>query len=187
MLVHTSDSWYAVTVHPKHEQLAERALRAHGFDTYVPVHRARRQWSDRVKTLDTVLFPGYVFARFDRRLDKLRVMTSASVRGIVCVGRDPVAVDDSELSAVRALIASGKPIDVCPYLRVGQHVRITEGPFTSVRGKILRAGDNWRVVVSIEALGCSVSVEVDADQVTPEKKPPQSMPLEKITHGHIQA
>lgn len=180
------NSWYAVTVHPKHEHLAERGLRGQGLETFVPIHRARRQWSDRTKLLDVVLFPGYVFCRFSRR-DKLRVMAAPSVRGIVSVAREPVPVDETEIAAIRKLIASGRPIDVCPYLRVGQHVRITHGPFESVRGKILRAGDNWRVVVSIEALGCSVSVEVDADQVQPEKKPPQSTQVERIAHGNIQA
>ena len=114
-------------------------------------------------------------------------MTSPAVRGIVKMGRDPIPVDDAEISSIRTLISSGRPIDVCPFLRVGQHVRISHGPFESVRGVIVRADDNWRVVVSVEALGCSVSVEVDADQIQPDKKPAQSIPSERINHGHLQA
>lgn len=181
-----SNPWFALTVHPKHEHLAARGLRAQGFEVYVPAHRIRRRWSDRMKTVHAVLFPGYVFCRFDSR-DKLRVMTSPSVRGIVKTGRDPVPVDEVEISSIRSLIASGRPIDVCPYLRVGQHVRIDHGPFESIRGVIVRTDDRWRVVVSIDALGCSVSVEVDADQVSPEKKLPQSISAERILHGHLQA
>jgi transcription termination/antitermination protein NusG len=178
--------WFALTIHPKHEHLAARGLRSQGFEVYLPVHRARRRWSDRTKTLDIVLFPGYVFCRFDPQ-DKLRVVSAPSVRGIVRNGRDPIPVDDAEIASVRTLISSGRPIDVCPFLRVGQHVRIHHGPFESVRGVIVRADDNWRVVVSVEALGCSVSVEVDADQVLPERKPPATQPTERITHGHLQA
>jgi transcription antitermination factor NusG len=178
--------WFALTVHPKHEHLAERGLRHQGFEVYLPLHRSRRRWSDRTKTLDMVLFPGYVFCRFQPQ-DKLRIMTSPSVRGIVRTGRDPVPVDDAEIASIRSLIASGRPIDLCPFLRVGQHVRINHGPLESVRGVILRSDDNWRVVVSVEALGCSVSVEVDADQLSADKKPAQSLHLERITHGNLQA
>jgi len=178
--------WYALTVHPKHEHLAARGLRSQGFEVYLPVHRERRRWSDRVKTLDMVLFPGYVFCRFDSR-EKLRVMTAPAVRGIVRNGREPVPVDDAEISSIRTLISSGRAIDVCPFLSVGQHVRIHHGPFESVRGVIVRADERWRVVVSVEALGCSVSIEVDADQVLPERKPPATQATERITHGHIQA
>ncbi len=186
MQSHSPNPWFALTVHPKHEHLAARGLRAQGFEVYLPLHRARRRWSDRTKTLDMVLFPGYVFCRFQSP-DKLRVMTSPAVRGIVKMGRDPIPVDDAEISSIRTLISSGRPIDVCPFLRVGQHVRISHGPFESVRGVIVRADDNWRVVVSVEALGCSVSVEVDADQIQPDKKPAQSIPSERINHGHLQA
>jgi transcription antitermination factor NusG len=178
--------WFALTVHPKHEHLAARGLRSRGFEVYLPLHRSRRRWSDRTKALDTVLFPGYLFCRFDSQ-DKLRVMVTPSVRGIVRNGRDPIPVDDAEISSIRTLIASGRPIDVCPFLRVGQHVRISHGPFESVRGVIVRTDDNWRVVVSVDALGCSISVEVDAGQLRPERKPPANIHKERIAYGTLQA
>jgi transcription antitermination factor NusG len=181
-----SNPWYALTVHPKHEHLAARGLRAQGFEVYLPIHRARRQWSDRTKSLDLILFPGYLFCRFGAQ-DKLRVMTSAAVRGIVRSGRQPIPVDDVEIASIRTLIASGRPIDLCPFLSIGQHVRISHGPFESVRGVIQRVADNWRVVVSVEALGCSISVELDATQVVPERKPPTAIHIERTAHGHLQA
>lgn len=178
--------WYALTVQPKHEHLAARGLRARGVEVYLPVQRARRRWSDRTKSLDVVLFPGYVFCRFGV-MDKLRVMTSPSVRGIVRNGREPIPVDDLEIESIRTLILSGRPIDMCPFLRVGEHVRIHHGPFESVRGVIVRTDDNWRVVVSVEALGCSISIEVDANQILPDRKPPKTIHTERTAHGHLQA
>jgi transcriptional antiterminator RfaH len=180
--------WFALRTHPKHEHVAERGLKLQGFEAYLPVHNVKRRWSDRVKIVHTVLFPGYVFGRFATR-DKLRALTSPGIRGMVSVGRDPVPVDESEIDAIRAVIASGRPVDLCPYLRVGEQVRISHGPFTSVRGVILRAQDNWRVVVSVEALGCSVSVEVDAGDVVPDRRPVHNTPpiQRGSTHGHLQA
>lgn len=176
-----SNHWFALTIHPKHENLAERGLRHQGFEAYLPVHRVRRQWSDRAKELAMVLFPGYLFCRFDAT-DKLRVLTSPGVRSIVSVGRDPLPVDDSEIESIQALLGSGRPVDVCPYIRIGQHVRIAQGPFESIRGVIARVKDTWRVVVSVEALGCSVAVELDADQLRPE-----TPVLKENRHGHYQA
>ena len=159
--------WFAVTVRPKHEQTAERGLQSQGLEAYLPLQRVRHRWSDRLKDLNQVLFPGYVFCRFQPS-DKLRVLTSPGVRSIVSTGRDPQPVDESEISAVRALVESGRPLAAWPFIRVGQKVQISHGPLASLRGVIVRAGDSWRVVVSVEALGCSVSVEVDADMIKPE-------------------
>jgi transcription termination/antitermination protein NusG len=186
--VESSLPWFALLTQPKHEHTAERGLRQQGFETYLPAHNVKRRWSDRVKIVHTVLFPGYVFCRLASR-DKLRALTSPAIRSIVSVGRDPVAVAESEIDAIRAVIASGRPVDLCPYLRVGEQVRITEGPFTSVRGVIVRTQSNWRVVVSVEALGCSVSVEVDAGDILPDRRPVHKTPpvhKGKID-GHLQA
>jgi transcription antitermination factor NusG len=160
-------SWFALTVGPSHERRAERSLLNQGFDAYLPVYRVRRQWSDRVKNLDTPLFPGYVFCRFAYD-DRIRVLNAPGVRSVVTTGRDPAPVDEEELSAVRSLLASGRPLLPWPYLRIGQKVIIRDGQFASLRGVIVRAKDSWRVVVSVEALNCSVSIEVDADLVAPD-------------------
>lgn len=162
-----SESWFALTVQPNHERTAERGLQNRGLEAYLPTHRVKRQWSDRQKEMDQVLFPGYVFCRFTRT-DLITVLSSPGVRSVVGVGKLPAPVDDSEISAVRALVASGRPILPWPYLRIGQSVRINQGPLEYLRGMVVRVKDSCRVVVSVEALGCSLSVEVDADALSPE-------------------
>lgn len=164
-------SWFALTVQPNHERTAERSLVNRGLEAYLPTHRVKRQWSDRQKEMDRVLFPGYVFCRFDKP-DLIRVLGSPGVRSVVGVGRSPAAVEDSEISAVKALVASGRPILPWPYLRIGQSVRIDHGPLAYLRGVVVRVKDSCRVVVSVDALGCSLAVEVDADTLSPERASP---------------
>jgi transcription termination/antitermination protein NusG len=160
-------SWFAIRVRPKHEKAAAINLGRQGFEEYVPVHRVRRCWSDRVKELDAVLFPGYIFCRFPRH-DRLRVLNSPSVESIVGLGKTDIPVDDSEIQAVRKLVASGRPLAPWPFLRIGQNVAIENGPLAGVRGVVLRDQDSWRVVVSVEALDRSIAVEVDRDMLRPE-------------------
>jgi transcription antitermination factor NusG len=72
-------------------------------------------------------------------------------------------VEDSEIIAVRTLVASGKPLAHLPFLRIGQNVLIERGPLAGIRGVVLRDESAWRVVVSVEALGRSIAVEVDRE------------------------
>lgn|ERR1035438_2456308 len=55
-----------------------------------------------------------------------------------------------------------------PYVRIGQNVVIELGPFVPLRGVIVRAKSLCRVVVSVGALGSSISVEVDSDLLSPD-------------------
>lgn len=155
-------NWFALRVRPKHEKTVATNLSRLGFDEYVPLHQVRRSWSDRVKVLDAPLFPGYIFCRFTYS-ERLRVLNSPGVESIVGFGKTDVPVDDSEIAAVRTLVASGKPLAHLPFLRVGQRVLIERGPLAGIRGVVLRDESAWRVVVSVEALDRSIAVEVDRE------------------------
>jgi transcription antitermination factor NusG len=167
----STSGWFALTVRPNHEHSATRGLGCQGFETYLPVYRARKRWSDRVRQTDAVLFPGYVFCRFGLR-EKLRVLQSPGVRSIVGAGKQPAPVEENEISAVRAVLSSGGAVAPWPYLRIGQSVIIEHGPLAPLRGVILRTKNSWRVVVSVDALGSSVSVELDSDLLSPDRSGP---------------
>lgn len=59
----TRDFWYALYVRPRFEKLVHYQLAANGYETFFPTYISRRKWSDRVKSLCLLLFPGYVFWR----------------------------------------------------------------------------------------------------------------------------
>ena len=149
-------NWFALRVRPKHERTAAIHLCQLGFDEYVPLTKVRRRWSDRIKELDAPLFPGYIFCRFTYS-DRLRVLNSPGVESVVG------GLDDSEIDAMRILVATGKPLAHLPFLRIGQSVLIERGPFAGIRGIVLREENSWRVVVSVEALDRSIAVELDRE------------------------
>lgn len=155
-------NWFALRVRPKHEKTVATNLSRLGFDEYVPLQKVRRLWSDRVKVLEAPLFPGYIFCRF-AYADRMRVLNSPGVESIVGFGKTEVPVEDSEIDAVRTLVATGKPLAHLPFLRIGQRVLIERGPLAGIRGVVLREERAWRVVVSVEALDRSVAVEVDRE------------------------
>jgi transcription antitermination factor NusG len=155
-------NWFALRVRPKHEKTVAGNLSKLGFDEYVPLQRVRRLWSDRVKVLEAPLFPGYIFCRFAYS-DRLRVLNFPGVESIIGFGKTDTPVDDSEIAAVRILVASGKPLAHLPFLRIGQSVLIERGPMAGIRGVVVRDESAWRVVVSVEALDRSIAVEVDRE------------------------
>lgn len=152
--------WFALTVKPQHERAAAQALESKGLESFLPLYRARRLWSDRVKELHRTLFPGYVFCRF-RFGDRARVLATPSVRSVVGFGRLPAPVAEAELETVRSIVASGLPAGPWPFLKAGQAVRVDAGPLTGLEGILVQLKDAYRVVVSIQLLQRSVAVEID--------------------------
>ena len=152
--------WYAVRVQSKFESIAAAAFRGKGYEEFLPLYRAKRRWSDRVKELDLPLFAGYLFCRFDVN-KRLPILTTPGVVSIVGAGRMPVAVSDDEIAAVKAIVRSGLPAMPWPCLAVGAHIVIERGPLAGLEGIALDVDRKHRLVVSVSLLQRSVAVEID--------------------------
>jgi transcription antitermination factor NusG len=158
--------WYALNVKPQHEKAAAEQLRFKGLETYLPLYRTRRRWSDRVKTIELPLFSHYVFSQFDFE-DRIGVLQTASILSIVSFGGVPCPLEARELEALKAIVGSGLPYSPWPLLRTGERVQICGGPLEGVEGILAREKSEFRVVVNMELLRRAVAVEVDRDLVRP--------------------
>ncbi len=159
--------WYAVRTRSRHEkrvhvQLADRP----GIEVFLPLRERRSRWKDRVKRIQEPLFPGYCFASF-RHPDRLRVLKVAGVVGLVGPGAEPEPIPDSEIEAIRTLAGSRLSYEPFPFLAEGMAVEVIRGPLMGVRGRLLRKDREYRVVLSVTLIRQSVSVEIDAADVTP--------------------
>jgi transcription antitermination factor NusG len=153
--------WFALHVRTRHESGVSNSLHGQGYESFLPLYKCRKRWSDRVKEVETPLFPGYLFCRFDPQ-DRLPIMKTPGVMQIVGVNRVPVPVDEVEINAIQILVASGIPNQPWPFLQVGEKVRIESGSLRGLEGILMDFKGTQRLVLSITLLQRSVSVEIDS-------------------------
>lgn len=158
------EPWYAIYTRHQHEKAVASGLAAKGFGVFLPQYVALRRWKDRAKRLSLPLFPCYLFICGDigRRLD---IVTTPGFNSFVGINNRPIPVPREDLKAVRRLIQCGSGIEPYPFLRFGDRVRIREGPLQGIEGILVRKKNSLRLVLSVELLQKSVSVEVDAHLV----------------------
>jgi transcription antitermination factor NusG len=116
-------------------------------------------------------FPGVHFCRFDvsRRLPVLQTPGVFSILGSSATG--PIAVDESEIATISAMLKSGALVGPWPFLREGEYVMVERGPLAGVEGFIIQTKANFRLVVSVSLLQRSVYAELDRDWVRPATRP----------------
>jgi transcription antitermination factor NusG len=164
--VSITNPWYALWVRSRYENTVASHLQARGYESFLPLHKCRRRWSDRFKEIELPLFPGYVFCRFNP-LNRLPIL---SVPGVVCaVGFDGtlVPIDETEIAAIQAAVNSGLPCQPWPFLQIGQKLRIEYGPLCGVEGILLGFRGHQRVVLSVTLLQRSVAVQIEGAWVQP--------------------
>lgn len=160
----TPEPWFALVVKRRHEKSVAEGLRDREIDSFLPVTSRRRQWSDRTKVLDMPLFPGYVFCKCNFA-SRMAVLGTPGVAAFVSFGSGPATVPAEEIEGIRTIVDSRLPALDGPYLPLGQWVRIVDGPLVGLEGRLVREKDAARVVVNVEILQRSVSVQVDRTMI----------------------
>ncbi len=161
-------SWWAIYTRHQHEKTVSKVLSGKGFEVFLPLYESVRRWKDRNKTLSLALFPCYVFVRggLDRRL---QVLMTPGVHTILSAGERVAIIPNEEIDAIRLAANSTADIEPHPFLRCGEKVRVTRGSLEGVVGVLIRKKSIYRLVLSVEMLAQSVSVEIDASDVEPVK------------------
>lgn len=162
----TGLNWFALKVRTRAEQTAENVLQGRGFEVFCPTYPERRKYSDRIKTLQAPLFPGYVFCKLDWA-NRLPVVSAPNVEYIVGFGSEPTPVPHWEVAAVQSVVRSGALCQPHPYLRVGQRVRLQSGPLADLEGILVATRSSHRLIVSVHLLQRSVATEIDSAHVRP--------------------
>jgi transcription antitermination factor NusG len=153
--------WFALKVRSGSEPIAKQALDNRGYDSFYPTISERKRYCDRMKTVESVAFPGYIFCRLDLR-KKTTILSSPAVQSIVGCGHAPSPIPDEEIEQIRrALDAGGRP---AAYARAGQRVKIEFGSLAGLEGVLINDQHGKRLVVSIELLQRSVAVQIDESQ-----------------------
>lgn len=158
--------WFALRVKPRAERVVADVLEGKGYEYFLPMHRERRKWSDRVKTVETPLFGGYLFCRFDVQ-QRLPILTSPGVLHVVSIGKVPEPIPDEEIASLQVLADSGLALEPWPYLQIGEQVRIVGGPLAGASGVVQSVKDRDRLVVSVTLLQRSIAVIVPESCIWP--------------------
>jgi transcription antitermination factor NusG len=161
-----SRQWYALRVKSNCEKLVATGVRNKGFEEFLPLYRSCHRWSDRVKFVESPLFPGYTFCRIDPNF-RLPILTIPGALHFIGIGKVPVPIEDSEIAVIQNAVRSGLPAEPWAYLEVGQLVRLDDGPLAGLEGILIETRKQYRVVVSISLLKRSVAVEIERNWATP--------------------
>ena len=150
------ESWFALYVKPRHEKNVSTILRGKGIEEFVPLYRRRTP----SRSSELPLFPSYVFCRFSAP-HRLPVLTVPGVFYIVGFAGAAVPVKTEEIAALQRVVHSGLPREPWPELPAGKKVRVSAGPLEGIEGVVLNYKNSSRLVISVDLLQRSVSVEVD--------------------------
>ncbi|MHA4808290.1 UpxY family transcription antiterminator [Flavitalea flava] len=154
---------------PRWEKKVFNLLTAKGIETYCPLNRVRKKWSDRIKWVEEPLFKSYVFVKTTEEGQTNVRMTNGIVNFVYWLGK-PAIVKDKEITIIRNFLndydeVQAFPLDIHPDTKV----IILHGAFMEKEAKVVKVLKN-KVQVIIESIGYSLVATVDKSNVVISKK-----------------
>ncbi len=158
--------WYAVQSATKSEKRVLEHLTLRGIEALLPTYVAVRRWKNRTtNTLELPLFPGYLFVR-TRLSDRIRILQTPNIISFVGLGPQPIPIEDAEVDLLANRISRFDPMPY-PNMQIGDKVRVKSGPLTGAVGVLVRRKSNLRLVICMNLIMQSVSVDVEAADIEP--------------------
>ncbi|MDP9229187.1 MAG: UpxY family transcription antiterminator [Bacteroidota bacterium] len=144
--------WYAIYTRPRWEKKVNQLLIEKKLESYCPLNKVKRKWSDRVKLVEEPLFKSYVFVKINDADRSIVRMTQGVINFVYWNGK-PAVVKEKEIINIQKFLDEYENVQVHPIdLKSNQRVVITAGPMMDREGKVLDIRGKT-VKVAIDSLG----------------------------------
>jgi transcription antitermination factor NusG len=155
--------WCAAYVIARHEKVVADHMARRSVESFLPLYHSVRNWKNRRAHVELPLFPSYVFIRISVA-ERIRVLEVPGVVHIVSFRGTPVAVPDEQIEALRIALQLRRS-EPYPYPAPGGRIRIKAGPLQGLEGVVVRHNSRTRIIVSIDFIQRSTSVELWPEDV----------------------
>jgi len=167
--------WYAIHTYSGYEDSVANGLKQRIaslgyedkiFNVLVPKEKKIKIKGGKRETVEEKIYPGYVLVEMIVTDDSWYVVRNTpSVTGFIGAGVIPTPLSNEEAEALMKRVGSDEPkykFDIA----VGDHVKITDGPFKNFDGRVSEIDEErGRVKILVTMFGRETPVELDFLQV----------------------
>lgn len=159
-------SWYALYTKVNREKKVQENLKEANIESYLPLSKTLRQWSDRKKWIEEPLFRCYIFVRVSN-LEFFSVLKFDGVVKYVSFGGSPQTIPDNQIDNIRTLIKHKQEevILTKDHVAKGVKAEVLYGPLKGVKGEVVEILGQSRILIRIESIGCSLHTNISRDEI----------------------
>jgi transcription antitermination factor NusG len=156
--------WYAVYTKPRWEKKVDRLLAEKGMESYCPLQKIQRQWSDRKKIVEEPLFKSYVFVRIEENEQTELRMVNGVVNFVYWMGK-PAIVKDAEIQTIRRFMNEYDNVEATQtHIEAGNRVVVQGGVLMGKSGTVKQVLHK-KVEVFIESIGFTLTAYVEKSKI----------------------
>ncbi len=156
--------WKVLYVSSRSEKKVDQRLKELGVESYVPIKREKRKWSDRMKWVNIPMISGYVFVKVNEKNRDLVFRANGVLNFVRHNGADAL-VREAEIEALRSIEEKGYYVEVFGTDKkdIGDKVEIKYGPFKGLKGTVVNTAKEEEHTIQIEGIGYALRVTLPSE------------------------
>lgn len=165
-VIHTYSGYEENVAHNLRQRIESMGMEDKIFEVLVPKEKKIKIRNGKRKVVEEKIFPGYVMVEMVVTDDSWYVVRNTpNVTGFIGTGTTPTPIDEKEVKSLQRRMGIEDPTYSIEVV-VGETVRIVDGPFKEMEGKVSEVDtDRGKVKVMVSMFGRETPVELDSLQV----------------------
>ena len=159
--------WHVIYTKSKWEKKVEGLLLSADIESWCPVQKKERQWSDRKKIIEEPLFRSYVFVKISKE-ERGKVLGIIGVVNFLYFEKKPAVIRDNEIETIRKYLGlANASIQVVNMTNIPAQtkVSINQGLFMGQKGEVIRSSKKT-VFVQLESINMMMIVEFKLAEIS---------------------
>jgi transcription antitermination factor NusG len=164
MAAQTTRKWLALYTRPRWEKKVYKLLQEKGIDTYCPLNKVHRKWSDRMKVVEEPLFKSYVFVKVTEEEKTAVRMTHGVVNFVYWLGK-PAIIKEKEIEVIKRFLNDHHDVEVRSIdIKAGKKILVQSGILMGKEGTVKKVLHK-KVEVIIESIGFALTAYIDKNKL----------------------
>jgi len=153
-------SWHAIYTRPRHEKKIALGYQDKGIKYYLPLIKTLKQWSDRKKKVEEVLFKSYIFVYVSENEYYEALRIPGAVRYVTIEGK-AVKLSEGQMDLIKNTVENKLEFDLSTeYFKKGKIINIKKGPLKGASGEIVSWSGKKKLLIRINEIGYSLLVQL---------------------------
>ena len=151
--------WYVLITKPRNEKKVETRLLQIGIEAYCPTRIESRQWSDRIKKVETPLLPSMILVNLKDKEREIVFDIPGSSRYLFWMGK-PAQVSKEEIDVLNEMKNNQANVIAVEQIKEGSEIDITNFGSETKKGVVKKISGNQCWVI-LKNLGYVVKMKLN--------------------------
>jgi transcriptional antiterminator RfaH len=155
-------NWYPVYTNPRAEKKAADLLMKKGVETYLPLQKQLKQWTDRKKWVEEPLIKSYIFVKITAK-QQMEVLTTKGVCRFLYFSGKVATMPERQITELQLLLATETELEVSDRaFKTGEKVKVKAGPLMGLTGELVQHQSQKKMIIRLDHTGQVVLVQIPA-------------------------